>query len=107
MARFEVYLARATYQGAGGNVVSVAERRLIRQNPDDPVIAVVEAPKGSRIRTRLDHNGHDQLIVPLRRSLLGRIFGGRVTIPAKYLIGDAHRGVYGLSLTRFQTEALK
>ena len=84
----------------------VAERRLIRQNPDDPVIAVVEAPIGSRVRTKPDQNGPDQLIVPLCHSLLGRFFGSRVTIPAKYLIGDAYRGAYGLSLDKNKSEGL-
>lgn len=98
MTRFPVFLARSVYLGKSGSVVAVAERRLIRQSPDDPVIAVVEAPVGSRVRTKPDQNGPDQLVVPLSSTLLGRIFGGRVAIPAKYLIGDAYRGAYGLSL---------
>lgn len=100
MVRFPVFLARSTHHGRAGNVVSVRERRLIRQNADDPIIAIVEAPKGSRIRTKPDQNGPDQLIVPLGRTLLGRIFGGRVAVPAKYIIGDAYRGAYGLSLAQ-------
>ena len=98
MAQFPVFLARSQHCGRIGNVVSVAERRLVRQKPDDPVIAVVRAPRGSRVRTKPDQNGPDQLIVPLGRSVLGRIFGVRVVIPAKYLISDASRGAYGLSL---------
>ena len=98
MGQFPVFLARSTHRGGVGTVVSVTERRLIQQNPDDPVIAVVRAPAGSRVRTKPDHNGPDQLIVPLGRSLLGRIFGVRIAIPAKYIISDAYRGAYGLSL---------
>jgi hypothetical protein len=107
MNRFPVFLARSIHRGQASNVVAVAERRLIRQNPDDPVIAVVEAPRGSRVRTKPDQNGPDQLVVPLSRSLFGRFFGGRVAIPAKYLIGDAYRGAYGLILAEDRTEALR
>jgi len=71
------------------------------------VIAVVQAPRGSRVRSKPDENGPDQLVVPLGRSLLGRLFGGRVTIPAKYLIGDAYRGAYGLSLSQPPSDGLK
>ena len=99
------FLARSVHRGRTGSVVAVAERRLVRQNPDDPVIAVVEAPLGSRIRTRPDQNGPDQLVVPLGRTRLGRIFAGRVAIPAKYLIGDAYRGAYGLILAEGRPEA--
>jgi hypothetical protein len=98
MVRFPVFLARSTHRGRAGNTVSLSERRLIRQNEDDPVIAIVEAPKGSRVRTRPDENGPDQLIVPLVSTLWGRFFGARVVVPAKYIIGDAHRRAYGLSL---------
>jgi len=104
--RFPVFLARSRHVDHTGNVISLAERRLIRQNPDDPILAIVMAPSGSRVRTRPDANGPDQLIVPLGRSLLGRVFGGRVAIPAKYVIGDAHRGAHGLSLVQVETGAI-
>ena len=100
MLQFPVFLVRNSLRDRCGNVISHAERRLVRQSPDDRVLAVVEAPKGSRIRSRQDPNGPDQLVVPLRPSLWGRFFSGRVTIPAKYLMGDARRGAYGLSLVR-------
>lgn len=103
MVQFPVFLARSRHVGRVGTVVSVSERRLIRQTPDDPVIAVVRAPRGSRVRTKPDQNGPDQLIVPLGRTLLGRLFGGRVAIPAKYIIGDAYRGAYGLSLDQMNS----
>lgn len=105
MIRFPVFLARSTHHGHTGSVVSVAERRLIRQTADDPVIAVVVAPRGSRVRTKPDQNGSDQLVVPLGRTRLGRMFAGRVAIPAKYLIGDAFRGAYGLFLAEGRPEA--
>ena len=100
MSVFPVFLVRSRHRGQSGTVVTVAERRLVRQSPDDPIIAVVHAPRGSRVRSRPDPNGPDQLTVPLGRSLWGRLFGARAIIPAKYLIGDAHRGAYGLSLER-------
>lgn len=106
MVQFPVFLARTTHRGQIGNVVSIAERRLIRQNPEDPVIAIVRAPRGSRVRTRPDQNGPDQLVVPLSRTFLGRLFGARVVIPAKYLISDAYRGAYGLSLQQSTPEAV-
>jgi hypothetical protein len=98
MIRFPVFLARRTLRDPVGNVVSLSERRLIRQSPQDRVIAVVQAPRGTRVQSREDQNGPDQLVVPLSHSFLGRFFGGRVTIPAKYVIGDAYRRAYGLSL---------
>lgn len=104
MSQFPVFLARSVHHGATGSIVSVTERRLIRQSPEDPVIAVVEAPPGSRVRTKPDQNGPDQLVIPLGRTRLGRIFAGRVAIPAKYLIGDAYRGAYGLILAEGRPE---
>ena len=105
MIRFPVFLSRSVHRGETSNVVAVAERRLIRQTPDDPIIAVVEAPPGSRVRTKPDQNGPDQLVVPLGRTRLSRMFAGRVAIPAKYLIGDAYRGAYGLILAEGRPEA--
>jgi len=107
MARFPVFLSRSTYRDSTGTLISLAERRLVRQSPDDTILAVVDAPRGSYVRSRPDPNGPDQLVVPLRSSILGLVFGGRVTIPAKYLIGDAHRGVHGLRLATRRPEALK
>lgn len=95
---FPVFLAKSFHQDQLGNRVFLSERRLIQQSPDDPVIAVIGAPVGSRIRTKPDMNGPDQLIVPLDRSFLGRILRVRATVPAKYIIGDAYRGAYGLRL---------
>lgn len=106
MLFFPVYLVRSTHRARLGNTVAVSERRLVKQHADDPIIAIVRAPAGSRVRTKPDQNGPDQLIVPLGRSMLGRVFGGRVAIPAKYLIGDAHRGAYGLSLAESRHEAV-
>jgi hypothetical protein len=107
MTRFPVFLARSVHRGRSGNVVAVAERRLIRQTPDDPVIAVIEAPPGSRVQTKPDQNGPDQLVVPLGRTRWSRLFAGRVAIPAKYVIGDAYRGAYGLILAEGRPEALR
>ena len=98
MVQFPVFLARSTHRGGQGSTVSLSERRLVRQHEDDPVIAIVEAPKGSRVRSKPDMNGPDQLIVPLVDSVWGRLFGARAVVPAKYIIGDAHRGAFGLSL---------
>jgi len=106
MIRFPVFLARSRYRDRSGTLISLSERRLIRQNADDPIIAIVSAPLGSRVRTKPDANGPDQLIVPLGRTILGRIFGARVAIPAKYLIGDAHRKVHGLALLDCPSEAV-
>ena len=106
MARFPVYLSRTRHRLYSETVVQHAERRLVRQSPEDRVIAVVIAPPGSRVRSRSDPNGPDQLVVPLSRSFLGRYFGSRVTIPAKYLIGDARHGSYGLALAESLAEAV-
>ncbi len=98
MSRFAVFLVRSSHRDRVGNVIKHAERRLVRQSEEDRVIAIVEAPPGSRIQSRRDPNGPDQLVVPLKPTFFGRLFSPRVTIPAKYLIGDARNGVYGLSL---------
>lgn len=100
MLRFPVYLVRSRHRDSIGNVIQHAERRLVKQSDDDTIIAIVLAPPGSRIRSRRDPNGPDQLVVPLRPTFLGRIFAPHVTIPAKYLVGDAVKGVYGLSVIR-------
>lgn len=106
MRRFPVFLVRSLLHDRTGNVIQHAERRLVRQGPEDRVIAVVQAPAGSRVRSRSDPNGPDQLVVPLRPTILGRIFGGRVVIPAKYLVGDARMRAYGLSLVDARSEVL-
>ena len=101
---FPVYLSCSRHKDWGGNVISVAERCLIPKRSDDRVIAVVAAPKGSRIRRKRDEHGPDQLVVPLGRSLWARLFGLRATIPTKYLLGDARRGAYGLSVVEAYSE---
>jgi len=104
--RFPVYLTSSSHKDRGGNVVNLAERCLVPRSPQDRVIAVVEAPKGARIRRKRDQHGPDQLIVPLGISLWERLFGMRTVIPAKYLLGDARRKAYGLSVVETYSEAL-
>jgi hypothetical protein len=98
--RIPVFLSCQILRDGMGTPISFRERRLIRQSREDRVIAVVEAPAGSRVRNRKDQYGSDQLVVPLGSNLLTRFFGGRVAIPAKYVLADARRGAYGLSLVR-------
>lgn len=96
--RIPVYLSCRVVKDLAGSEITFSERRLVRQSGTDRVIAVVEAPRGSRIRLRNDHNGLDHLEIPSGRSLWSRLFGPRVSIPAKYVISDARRRAYGLSL---------
>jgi hypothetical protein len=96
--RIPVYLSSRVVKDLAGSEITFSERRLIRQSGRDRVIAVIEAPRGSRVRLRKDHHGLDHLEVPCGRSLWARLFGPRVTIPAKYVISDARRRAYGLSL---------
>lgn len=96
--RIPVYLASRTFRDQTGTRITIRERRLIRQNDDDRVIAIIEAPRGSRVRRRPDHFGLEQLLVPLDQTFWGRHFGPTVAIPAKYVIGKARYGESGLSL---------
>lgn len=96
--RIPVYLSCRIVKDFVGSEITFSERRLIRQSGEDRVIAVVEAPRGSRVRLRNDHNGLDHLEIPCGRSLWARLFGPRVSIPAKYVISDARQRAYGLSL---------
>lgn len=101
--RIPVFLASRTFRDQSGTLITIRERRLIRQNDDDRVIAIIEAPQGSRIRRRRDHFGLEQLLVPLESSFWGRHFGPVVSIPAKYVIGKARYGECGLSLVQPQS----
>jgi hypothetical protein len=79
-------------------MISIRERRLVRRTPADRVIAMIEAPRGTRVRRKLDQHGHEQLIVPIHPSFWARFRGDVVVIPAKYVIGNAKHRAYGLSL---------
>jgi hypothetical protein len=107
MVQFPVYLSRNRVRGKLGVEIVISERRLVRQSEQDRVIAVVEAPRGSRVRSRLNEHGHDQLLVPTGSSIWSRLFGARVVIPAKYLIGDARRRSYGLSIACRESEPVE
>src|SRR5262249_10176164 len=73
---------------------------LTRTSDDDRVLAIVEAPPGSRVKNWDEVHGGDQLLVPRRPGLWGRLFGPRYAIPAKYLIQEAGNGVLGLQLLK-------
>ncbi len=97
--RIPVYLSRNTLQNARGLPYSFPEERLVRQHASDPVIAILEVPKGSRVRSRRDQHGPDQLLVPFRGpGDLPWPFVGRKVIPVKYIVGYARRGSFGLSI---------
>ncbi|CAN5896319.1 hypothetical protein BH23PLA1_BH23PLA1_27060 [soil metagenome] len=81
-----------------GNSHVFSEVRLVRQSPSDRVIAVLEAPNGSRIRSRPDMHGPEQLLVPWGTPSPSLLFGRMKIIPVKYVIGCARRGECGLSL---------
>lgn len=103
--RIPVYLTRRTVRDMTGTAISIRERCLVPQGRDDRVIATILAPAGSRVRRRLTQHGHDQLVVPLGRTFLSRLFGHRVSIPAKYVISDARGRSYGLTLLTRETES--
>ncbi|MBX6315540.1 MAG: hypothetical protein IRY99_21900 [Isosphaeraceae bacterium] len=96
--RFPVFLSYNRLRQGNGAAISFPERRLTRRSADDRVIAVIEAPPGSRVRRKRDEHGPDQLLVPVSTSLWARWFGPRVAIPAKYVIGTARLGIHGLRL---------
>jgi hypothetical protein len=78
------------------------ERRLVRNSQADKVLAIVDAPRGSRIRTRPDEQGQEQLLVPRSIGFWSRIWGKVQVIPAKYVIDTARRGQYGLSIVSWE-----
>jgi len=96
--RIPVFLSTRTFRDNSGTLITIRERRLIRQTSEDRVIALVEAPDGSRVRRRRDQFGFEQLLIPLQQTLWGRLFGASVIVPAKYVIGKARHGECGLSL---------
>ncbi len=98
-----VYLACRTLRDKSGTLITIRERRLIRQNPDDRIIALVEAPPGSRVRRKRDQYGFEHLLVPVGTGLWARLFGEMITIPAKYVIAKARLGESGLSLIPLST----
>jgi hypothetical protein len=81
-----------------GTMISIRERRLVRRDPTDRVIAIIDAPSGTRVRRKRDQHGREQLIVPITPSIWARFRGNVAIIPAKYAIGTARSGAYGLSL---------
>lgn len=102
--RFPVYLSKSLIRGKLGVEITIAERRLVKQSDHDRIIALILAPRGSRVRTRRDQHGHDQLMIPRGQSIWSRLFGPRVIVPAKYLIGDARRRNFGLALIKKPAE---
>lgn len=96
--RIPVYLSCRVVKDCSGSEITFPERRLVRQGPEDRVLAIIAAPLGSRVRRREDQHGHDHLVVPRGRSLWARLFGRQDSIPAKYVIGDARSRAYGLAI---------
>ena len=103
--RIPVYLSAQTFRDKSGTPITIRERRLVKLSESDRVIAIVEAPPGTRIRQRRDQHGPEQLIVPLSNSFWGRLFHPRVVIPAKYVIGKARSQECGLSLLNLDEPA--
>lgn len=98
--RIPVFLACRSFRDQSGTLITIRERCLIRRTAEDRIIAVIEAPRGSRVRRRRDQFGMEQLLVPLASGFWGRTFGPAVAIPAKYVIGKARHGESGLSLVQ-------
>ncbi len=96
--KLSVYLVFATLRDRADVEYVFRERRLVRQNPTDKVLATIEAPEGTRIRTRRDHHGAEQLLIPIRSSFWSWLWRRSQVVPAKYVIDNARRGQYGLSL---------
>jgi hypothetical protein len=100
--RIPVFLSYNTLHDRLGMEVKFPERRLTRKSPSDRVIAIIEAPRGTRVRRKRDDHGDEQLVVPMGRTLWDRLFGEKAVIPAKYVIGSARNGSYGLVLAEFE-----
>jgi len=96
--RFPVFLSYNTVRDRNGLAHSFPERRLTRRSDSDRVIAIIEAPAGSRVRRKRDEHGPDQLLVPAAGTVWARLFCPPVVIPAKYVINTARSGAYGLAL---------
>lgn len=81
--------------------------RLARQAQTDRVLAVIEAPSGSRIHWVPDQHGFESLHVPRGAGFWKRWFGRKHGIPVKYLIQEAKNGYLGLRLLEFQPAILE
>ena len=99
--KIQVFLVREELRDRAGVRYCFRERRLVRQRPEDKVLAEIEAPPGTWVRRQRDEHGREQLMVPARRSLWGRLWGERHRVPAKYVIGCARTGLHGLSLVAY------
>ena len=93
-----LYISRNTMKDRRGFVHSFPEERLVKTSEDDRIIAILEVPEGSRVRSRRDSHGPDTLLVPVRNRLRARLFGKMKAIPVKYVLGYAKSGAYGLSV---------
>jgi hypothetical protein len=100
--KLAVYLTCRTMHDRAGVEYVFRERRLVRKNDSDKVLAIVDAPPGTRVRTRPDEHGQEQLLVPRSLGFWSRIWGKVQVIPAKYVIDTARRGRYGLSLVSWE-----
>jgi hypothetical protein len=97
-----VYLSGHAMRDRHNTLHSFPRVLLTRTSDDDRVLAIVEAPPGSRVKNWDEVHGGDQLLVPRRPGLWGRLFGPRYAIPAKYLIQEAGNGVLGLRLLEYR-----
>jgi hypothetical protein len=104
--RVAVYLVQNILQDRAGREFIFPERRLIRQGPEDEVIAIIEAPRGSRIRPKNRKHSTDHLLIPAGRNFLTRLFRRRA-ISAKHLISIAREGGGGLVLLKDESEKAK
>lgn len=81
------------------------KEHLVPTSKDDRVLAIIEAPPGSRIKQWDEVHGGEQLLVPRKPGLWNRLFGKRFAIPVKYLIQEARNGVMGLKLVEYREPA--
>lgn len=101
----EVFLSANRVRDMAGRWHSFPQERLVRQGIEDRVLAVIQAPRGSRIRRRPDQHGADQLLVPVNPlSFWDRWFGRKAIIPVKYLIHEARLGAHHLILVQYHPQ---
>lgn len=102
----KVYLSTNRVRDTAGVMHAFPQERLVKLRPEDRVLAVIDAPRGSRIRRRPDQHGSDQLLVPSQIRYFWDVwFCRKYTIPVKYLIHEARLGTHKLKLLEYYPQA--
>ncbi len=103
--RVTVYFRDNTVRDRLNQAHAFPQEYLKRRSENDRVLAIIEAPAGSRVRDWDRVHGGDLLLVPIRPGWWCRLFGPHYAIPVKYVIQEARRGVHRLRLIQYNEPA--